>query len=79
MTRNRNFYALENPYGLRSLNTSGAQANSVHRFDTKRLRDAWVDERPTHRKAVPASAWTVREAKAAAKHGLAWSIHVRGG
>jgi hypothetical protein len=47
------FYAIENPYGNTTIN-NGTRATRYGAFSQRRLRDAWVNYRPTHREAVPA-------------------------
>jgi len=69
-------YGLENPYGLRALNTSrgGRQANRIYRFPSKKQRTAWIRERRSHRQALKANTPQVRKAKQYAKLGLEWPI-----
>lgn len=47
MTTTRHYYAASWPYGVASNSNTGAPIWNLHRFISREVRDAWVEERPT--------------------------------
>lgn len=55
------YYAIENPYGLRTLNSAGPRANKLYRFRSRAGRDKFVAADPERRDPIKAdSALVVR-------------------
>lgn len=48
------FYAIENPYGITTLNTDGSRPNRLRLFTIKNYRDRWVWDDAPNRQRVDA-------------------------